>query len=111
MTLSKAKSGSAWQSYFWRSVEPCELLEIRALRMTQVDQSWVLFEHQFFNASVLAAFGVQRLGCNTGLEPRGHFVSDNRPPYPCNNDHYQWGQELSAISMSHSESEPVPAGR
>ena len=32
MALSKAKSGSAWQSHFWQcgTVEPCDLLETRS---------------------------------------------------------------------------------
>ena len=32
MALSKAKSGSAWQSHFWQcgNVEPCDLLETRS---------------------------------------------------------------------------------
>ena len=29
MALSKAKSGSAWQSHFWQ-LEPCDLLETRS---------------------------------------------------------------------------------
>ena len=45
MALSKAKSGSAWQSHFG-SVEPCDLLETRSSYITQVNQSWVLFKQQ-----------------------------------------------------------------
>ena len=36
MALSKAKSGSAWQSIFG-SVEPCDLLETRSSYITQIN--------------------------------------------------------------------------
>ena len=48
MALSKAKSGSAWQSHFWQS-GTCSKHE--ALYRTQVNKSWVLFKQQAFNAT------------------------------------------------------------
>ena len=50
MILSKAKSGSAWHFHFWQ----CGTLRAtrhETLRITQVDQSWVLSEPQAFNAT------------------------------------------------------------
>ena len=44
----KRKSGSAWQSHFWQC-GTCSKHE--ALYITQVNQSWVLFKQQAFNAT------------------------------------------------------------
>ena len=53
MALSKAKSGSAWQSHFWQAVwnlATCSKHD-EALYITQINQSWVLFKQQAFNAT------------------------------------------------------------
>ena len=57
MALSKAKSGSAWQSHFWQC-GTCSKHE--ALYITQVNQSWVLFKQQAFNATEGAPFAGSR---------------------------------------------------
>ena len=57
MALSKAKSGSAWQSHFWQC-GTCSKHE--TLYITQVNQSWVLFKQQAFNATEGAPFAGSR---------------------------------------------------
>ena len=53
MTLSKAKSGSVWQSRFWQcgTLRPARNTKLFTY-ITQVKQSWVLFKQQAFNATV-----------------------------------------------------------
>ena len=50
MALSKAKAVARGNPIFG-SVEPCDLLETRSSYITQVNQSWVLFKQQAFNAT------------------------------------------------------------
>ena len=52
MALSKAKSGSAWQSHFWQcgTVEPCDLLETRS-SLHYANKSKLGFKQQAFNAT------------------------------------------------------------
>ena len=54
MALSKAKSGSAWQSHFWQcgTLRPARNTKLFFFSITQVNQSWVLFKQQAFNATV-----------------------------------------------------------
>ena len=63
MALSKAKSGSAWQSRFWQcgTLRPARNTKLFTY-ITQVKQSWVLFKQQAFNA--------------TG---EGHFLESKKP--------------------------------
>jgi len=53
MALSKAKSGSAWQSRFWQcgTLPPARNTKLFTY-IAQVKQSWVLFKQQAFNATV-----------------------------------------------------------
>ena len=46
MALSKAKSGSAWQSHFWQCGTLRPARNTKLLHYTQVNQSWVLFKQQ-----------------------------------------------------------------
>ena len=52
MALSKAKSGSAWQSRFWQcgTLRPARNTKLFTY-ITQVKQSWVLFKQQAFNVT------------------------------------------------------------
>ena len=58
MTLSKAKSGSAWQSHFWT----CSKHE--ALYITQVNQSWVCLSSKLS----------MQLGKTTSWSPKSQCV-------------------------------------
>ena len=51
MALSKAKSGSAWQSHFLAVWNLATCSKHEALYITQINQSWVLFKQQAFNAT------------------------------------------------------------